>query len=99
MQHHELKTWPEPFEAVWQGMKSHEVRDNRDRNFVVGDILHLREWSPNGRGYTGREMYATCTYKTAGGGWGLPMSVDVLSIRVDARISESAAREPGKVAP
>jgi hypothetical protein len=47
---HELKTDPDVFEAVMSGRKTHEIRFN-DRNFQVGDILHLRETR-----YTGQEM-------------------------------------------
>mgnify|MGYP007071564969 CR=1 FL=1 len=42
---HELKTWPEPFAAILDGTKRHEVRRN-DRGFAVGHALHLREWLP-----------------------------------------------------
>ena len=40
---HELKTWPRPFEAVWQGAKRAEMRRD-DRGFEAGDLLVLREW-------------------------------------------------------
>lgn len=33
---HALKTWLDPFDAVWRGLKTHEVRKN-DREFRVGD--------------------------------------------------------------
>lgn len=39
---HDLKTDPEPFEAVLSGRKTHEIRLN-DRGFKVGDRLVLRE--------------------------------------------------------
>lgn len=51
-QHH-LKTFPEYFNAVENGTKPFEVRKN-DRNYQVGDTLHLQEYS-NGA-YTGREV-------------------------------------------
>ncbi|SDI49742.1 DUF3850 domain-containing protein [Paenibacillus naphthalenovorans] len=50
---HELKTWPEYFELVVQRKKNFEVRRN-DRDFKVGDLLWLREYSHES-GYTGRE--------------------------------------------
>jgi len=43
---HELKTWPDPFEAIWDGRKRYEVREN-DRDFHVGDALRLREFEPH----------------------------------------------------
>lgn len=52
---HELKTWPGPFEAMWQEQKRFEVRRD-DRGFEVGDRLHLREWNPATSDYTGREL-------------------------------------------
>jgi hypothetical protein len=52
---HELKTWPQFFDAVHRGVKGYEVRRN-DRNFQVGDRLHLREWDPKAGAYTGREL-------------------------------------------
>lgn len=85
MRLHDLKTWPEPFEALWQGQKVHEVRRD-DRGFAVGDSLNLREYEPNGRGsgsYTGRMLRARVTHKTQGGTWGLPPGICVLSLRVE----------------
>ena len=68
---HELKTWPEFFEATRCGRKKFELRRN-DRNFQVGDELWLKEWNPGeGRkpggdgvahGYTGRGVVVRVDY-------------------------------------
>lgn len=42
---HTLKTWPNPFEAVASGRKTHEWRRD-DRPFEVGDELLLDEFLP-----------------------------------------------------
>jgi len=44
--HHQLKTWPIFWDAVKDGSKPFEVRKN-DRNYQVGDVLHLFRWDPN----------------------------------------------------
>ena len=48
---HELKIFPEYFEAVISGKKSFEIR-KADRPFAVGDILALNEFDPTIPGYT-----------------------------------------------
>lgn len=80
---HELKTWPEPFEGVWSGEKTHEIRRD-DRPFAAGDGLRLVEWSPID-GYTGRWIDADVTCVTRDGAWGLPPGLCVMSIRISDR--------------
>ncbi len=60
---HELKTWPRFFDALLDGRKTAEVRKN-DRAFAEGDDLHLREWDPTAKSYTGREITMRVTYIT-----------------------------------
>lgn len=55
---HELKILPEYFSAVKNGAKKFECRIN-DRDYRVGDILHLREWQIK---YTGNDIKAQVTY-------------------------------------
>ena len=47
---HELKCWPSQWEAVACGRKTFEVRKH-DRDFAVGDVLHLNMWDPNERAF------------------------------------------------
>ena len=75
---HELKTEPGPFAAVLDGRKRFEVR-RADRPFTDGDVLLLREWSPE-RGYTGREVRVRITYRVRPGLYGLPPDLCVLGI-------------------
>lgn len=65
---HPLKTWPEYFKVVGRE-KTFEIRKN-DRNFQVGDILWLQEWSEE-KGYTGRDKKFTVTYLMIGGQFGI----------------------------
>lgn len=80
---HDLKCWPNPFQAVWDGRKLYEIR-KADRPFRVGDSLLLREWYPD-LGYSGREIRAAVTYMTPPGEWGLPEDRCVLGISIVSR--------------
>jgi hypothetical protein len=61
---HDLKTWPEYYGAVVRGEKPFEVRKD-DRGFKVGDTLHLREYDPVFKEYTGRTTLRRVTYMLA----------------------------------
>lgn len=90
---HELKTWPSQYVAVTgyadepagvmiperRHPKKHEVR-RADRDYRVGDILHLREWNPDTQTYTGRQAWFDVTHITAPGTFGLPPDLCVMSI-------------------
>lgn len=56
---HTLKIAPKYLNAVVAGQKKAELRKN-DRNYKVGDVLSLKEWS-HGK-YTGREWSAVITH-------------------------------------
>jgi hypothetical protein len=81
---HELKCWPEPFSAMAEGRKCHEIR-RMDRPFSIGDTLILREWDPrrdvNDR-YTGRRIARVVTYISTPETFGLPEFLCVMSLRL-----------------
>lgn len=56
---HELKIYPEFFEAVISGKKTFEVR-TKDRPFDEGDLLALNEWDLEA--YTGRSCLVYVDY-------------------------------------
>lgn len=69
---HKIKTWPQFFDAVADGTKTFELREN-DRGYQKGDEVILQEWdpeldekrfgkSPAPKGYTGREIKAKIGY-------------------------------------
>jgi hypothetical protein len=62
---HELKCWPEFFDAIADGRKRHDLRRSTDRDFRVGDILQLREFDPSSDFYTGRSQAVRVTYVTS----------------------------------
>lgn len=81
MAEHHLKTWPEPFQAVWDQEKPYEIRVF-DRPFAVADILRLFEYyPPPAENFTGRYVRAVVTYITPPGSFGLPQNVGVLAIK------------------
>jgi hypothetical protein len=61
MKVHELKTWPGYFGPVLSGKKMFEYRKD-DRGFAVGDILHLKEWLPITRKYSGDDIFVRITF-------------------------------------
>lgn len=65
MKIHDLKVWPDFFDALADGRKPFEVRKN-DRDYAVGDTLHLREYAPGPDLYTGREVVRFVTYMISG---------------------------------
>lgn len=76
---HELKTWPEMFQAISSGEKPFEVRRD-DRGFEVGDWLRLREFEDVAQRYTGRELRRRISYVLPGGQFGLAPEFVVLGL-------------------
>ena len=93
---HLLKTWPEPFQALWDKRKTFEVRRD-DRGYQVGDLLMLREYLPLANHLTGRYVRAVVNYKLthADGDFGLRDGFCVLGIDTMNNFFEEAHPLPG----
>jgi hypothetical protein len=93
---HSLKTDPDVFDAVWNGLKTFEIRFN-DRDFKVGDWLSLHETKYSGSemkacaplDYTGRTMLKQVSHVLSG--YGLADGWVCLSLATHAG---AAAAEP-----
>ena len=94
---HDLKVWPEFFAALWDGSKVFEWRKD-DRDYRVGDVLILREWS-EATGYTGRGTKRTIGYILRDR-MGMPSGFAVLGFNETARVdAEWRARVEGAKQP
>jgi hypothetical protein len=62
---HQLKCWPEFFQAIVDGLKTHDLRRSDDRRFRVGDRMLLREFSPRSERYSGRQVLVEISYVTS----------------------------------
>ncbi|HMB06943.1 MAG TPA: DUF3850 domain-containing protein [Isosphaeraceae bacterium] len=78
---HELKSWPDQFQAMWIGLKRAEFRRD-DRGYEVGDLLDLREWDPATGRYTGFRLTARVTHLVRGPKYEIPLGYAVLSVEV-----------------
>lgn len=79
---HELKTWPEFFQDVWDGRKTFEIRED-DRDYCVGDLLVLKEWDPARKCFTGSAVCVKVRYVFRGHdypGFGLVPGYCILGI-------------------
>lgn len=63
MQIHDIKILPEYFNPVLDGSKTFEIRKN-DRNYTVGDMVNLHEYSTSTKSYTGRVVQRKISYIT-----------------------------------
>lgn len=57
----EKKTWPEQFQAIFEGKKKFDLRLN-DFTAKEGDILILKEFDPKTKKYTGRMIEKKISY-------------------------------------
>lgn len=72
MTRHDLKTWPEFFDAVADGSKTFELRRD-DRGFEVGDVLALHKYDPDTEAWLGSMLEVRVSYVMRSGalalGW------------------------------
>lgn len=59
--HHDLKSTPEHFLPVLEGLKTFEIRKN-DRDFQPGDSVTLREYDPQTNTYSGATLSGIIGY-------------------------------------
>lgn len=64
MKIHEVKSWTHLFSAVLLGLKQHDIRDMRERDYEVGDQMILQEFDMAKGQYTGRWARVEITYIT-----------------------------------
>lgn len=79
MKVHELKCWSGSFDAIVSGAKTFEYRSD-DRDYSIGDTLHLCRWDPTTKQYTGEAFDALVTWILHGGAFGVPFGYCVMSI-------------------
>ena len=60
---HVVRSWPHLFQAMLDGVKTHDLRKD-DRNYQVGDVILHREYDIARGAYTGREQQVEVTYIT-----------------------------------
>ena len=59
---HKLKSWKMFYRDIITGNRKADIRTTYDRDFKVGDHLHLHEWDPIDGTYTGRVAVCIVTY-------------------------------------
>lgn len=62
---HHLKCWPQFFQLIKAGKKTHDLRRADDRDFRVGDRLLLEEFDPATKSYSGNSIMVRVTYVTS----------------------------------
>lgn len=87
MARHELKTWPDYYEAVLRGDKTFEVRTDDRGGFAVGDTLVLREWD-RVKEYSGRSCEVVVRYVLRDPKFGVAPGYAVIGITAPAEAVE-----------
>lgn len=58
---HSLKSWPNFFEKIREGVKTFEIRRD-DRDFQIGDLLQLQEYDMSRELYSGNFLTMRISY-------------------------------------
>lgn len=61
---HNMKSWPQFFEAIAKGEKKHDLR-SKDRDFKVGDTVVLHEFDPVTGQFSGKTVECRITFITS----------------------------------
>lgn len=77
---HEVKCWPQYYEAAVMGHKPFELRKN-DRDYRIRDHLVLCAWDPMTQEFIGPRATFEITYILAGDGFVLGPDMCVLGIK------------------
>lgn len=78
---HEIKCWPEFMHDLATGRKSFEVRKN-DRDYLVGDMLLIREFNPEKKVYGLKKINAEIIYILKGGQFGIEKGYIVMGLQI-----------------
>lgn len=62
---HTVKSWTEFYQKMLDGTKKHDMRNMKDREYKVNDIMILQEYDFAKGEYTGREAEFIITYITS----------------------------------
>jgi len=92
----QLKTWPTYFEKSWAGTMPFQLRHRGkdEEKFNVWDVLRLREYVPEKKMYTGREICVEIIELWEGpdfmnedyiGMWGLASEWSLMTVREISR--------------
>lgn len=76
---HDVKTWPDAYDAVYADWKPWEFRKN-DRDYRVGDTLRMLRWSPETETFTGEEMRREVVWMLNGGQFGIPEGYCIMTL-------------------
>lgn len=65
MKNYKVKSWSHFFDSIVAGKKLHDLRDMKDRDYQVGDVLTLQRYDNINGKYTGEECDVEITYITS----------------------------------